>query len=172
MDRYDNDGNVVATDGNKVTNDAAAGVDPAKAEELNAWVNETKEEAAKGAALNVKYILDQMEKIRADSNYLLNALGQVDKITSHPPTMNAADLGAKAKADAICHIVQAREGTNQKMLAMYEKMYEDLKPVENIKGVSEKQMMMEWITDMSQKNNLFGQSIGEHMGRIIDKLFN
>lgn len=38
------------------------------------------------------------------------------------------NIQGQAKAQAICDIVKCRETTNQQMLSMYEKMYDDLKP--------------------------------------------
>ena len=48
---------------------------------------------------------------------------------------NAAfgDIQGQAKAQALSDIVRCRETTNQKLLALYEKMYYDLMPVNNAK---------------------------------------
>jgi len=43
-------------------------------------------------------------------------------------SVGPGDIGTEEQAKAIGEIIKARETTNQKLLALYEKMYDDLKP--------------------------------------------
>ncbi len=77
---------------------------------------------------SVEYILTKIAEIQADTAYLNEALTTLS-------TMNDGDsgemgapenvLGAE-KAKALGDIVRCRETTNQQMLRMYEKMYDDI----------------------------------------------
>jgi len=151
METYDNDGNVVNKDVN-VTEETEI----------------VKESAVDGGpALSVGYILSQMEKIRADSGYITEAFTNLSRITSHPPTLHASDTGATAKAEAIGDIVKAREATNQKLLSMYERMYDEIKPTAKNGKVSEMESMMKWATEMTKVNSNFGHSFGAKFGDIL-----
>ena len=151
METYNNDGHIVDKNVN-IVKDAAAIIKTA---------------GDGGPVLSVGYILGQMEKIRADSGYITEAFTNLGKITTHPPTMNAADLGASAKAEAIGDIVKAREATNQKLLSMYERMYDEIKPTVKNGKVSEMESMMKWATEMMKTNHEFGRTFGEKFGDII-----
>ena len=74
--------------------------------------------------LSMNYVLEQMEKIMAETEYLHKTIEAIVTIES---TMGG-DLTGQSKANALATVVECRETTNQKMLAMYEKMYDDLKP--------------------------------------------
>ena len=114
FDKYDNDGNII-TDSN-----LGSGSDlELDSKELS--------EMPEGS-VSVEYIAAQLEKIRADSAYIIEALKQVKEITSHPPSINAGDVASQARAEAIGNIVKSREQTNQDLIAIYDKIYEDLRP--------------------------------------------
>lgn len=72
--------------------------------------------------ITVKYILEQIEKIRSDSKYIYEALEKLESVIPSSP----ADIGSQAKAQGIETVVQCRETTNQQMLKFYEKIYDDL----------------------------------------------
>ncbi len=74
--------------------------------------------------LTMDYVLGQIEKIATDTEYLHNTISELSKTNSVGP----GDLGTQAKAQAFEEIVKSREITNQKLLSLYEKMYDDLKP--------------------------------------------
>lgn len=73
--------------------------------------------------LTMDYVLGQIEKIATETEYLLNAISELSKTNSSGP----GDVGTQGKADALGNIVAYREQTNQKLLSIYEKMYDDLK---------------------------------------------
>jgi hypothetical protein len=69
------------------------------------------------------YVLEQIEKIATEREYLHDAISELSKTNSGGP----GDIGAQGKAQALGEIVTSREQTNQKLLSLYEKMYDDLK---------------------------------------------
>ena len=75
--------------------------------------------------LSMNYILEQIEKIMADTEYLHKT---IDAIVTIGPAAGPGDICGSEKAQALATVVECRETTNQKMLALYEKMYDDLKP--------------------------------------------
>jgi len=153
----DNEMDIYSNDGNKT--------------EIENPLEIVKTDAENGVVLTVNYILVQMEKIRANSEYIYEALKQVQNIQSFAPTMNAADYAAQAKAEAIGDIVKSREATNQKLLTMYEQMYNDIKPVDE-SSISEKEKMLKRASEMvASKNDLFGQSFGNQFGSIFKEMF-
>ena len=74
--------------------------------------------------LTMDYVLGQIEKIATETEYLHNTISELGKTNSGGP----GDIGAQARAQAFEEIVRNRETTNQKLLSLYEKMYDDLKP--------------------------------------------
>lgn len=77
--------------------------------------------------LTINYVLEQIEKIQNQTDHIgmaLAALGNmVPKTNSSTP-----DVAGAEQAEAIAEVVESREATNQKLIALYEKMYDDLKP--------------------------------------------
>ena len=76
--------------------------------------------------LTMDYVLEQIEKIAMETEYLHHAISELSKTESGGP----GDIGAQEKAHSFGVIVSRREETNQKLLSLYEKMYDDLKPKE------------------------------------------
>ena len=74
--------------------------------------------------LTMDYVLDQIKKITTETEYLHHAISELSQINSGGP----GDIGAQEKAHSFGVIVSRREETNQKLLSLYEKMYDDLKP--------------------------------------------
>lgn len=73
--------------------------------------------------LTMEYVLGQIEKIATETEYLHNAISELSKTNSVGP----GDVGTQEKAHALGEIVTSREHTNQRLLSLYEKMYDDLK---------------------------------------------
>ncbi len=71
------------------------------------------------------YILSRMDKIINDTEYIRTTL---EALKDFEISGNANDNASQAKAEAIGEVVKCRETTNQQILSMLEKMYEDLKP--------------------------------------------
>ncbi len=76
-------------------------------------------EAPKAAAVDLDYILKPIAAIQADTALLKETLEKVS-------TMEPND---SAKICAMGDMITTREATNQQLLAFYQKLYEDTKPV-------------------------------------------
>ena len=75
--------------------------------------------------ISIAYLLEQIEKIAAQTDYLNVAIEKLSKLDySAPECGSPPDERAKALGD----IVRCRETTNQQLIAFYQKLYEDLKP--------------------------------------------
>lgn len=72
-------------------------------------------------ALSMSYILKQIEKVAAQTAYLNAAIAELRALEINGP-------GDKGKAQTIADVVRCRETTNQQLLKLYEKMYDDCKP--------------------------------------------
>ena len=108
-----------------------------KTEELNMSENIESIEAHQGclnsktnAKYSIDYILEQIEKIAAQTEYLTRAFDALitikDEFIGEHITM--PPLTGQAQAQAIGDAVKSRESTNQQILKLYEKMYEELRP--------------------------------------------
>ena len=82
---------------------------------------------------SIPYILRQIALIQGDTSYLSEALSMLGSMPSSTqsagPDAAPYDIQgqARARAAAIGDIVKSRETTNQLLLRLYEKMYDDLK---------------------------------------------
>jgi len=80
---------------------------------------------------NIDYVLSQIAKMQEQTEYLNTALEKLSVMGDG----DSGDCGApgniqgQAKANAIADIVKYRETTNQRILSLYEKMYDDLKEI-------------------------------------------
>ena len=72
----------------------------------------------------VSYILEQMDKIVSQTEYLNAAIEELGGHSTESPQ----DALEDARAAALVDIVRCRETTNQKLIAFYEKIYNDQKP--------------------------------------------
>ena len=72
----------------------------------------------------IEYCLEQMELITLQTEHLMQAMEELKRIE---PVMGCDHTGA-SKAMAITTMIEQREETNQKLIAFYEKVYDDLKP--------------------------------------------
>lgn len=78
----------------------------------------------KSAKLTMDYLIAKLEDIALTQDYLINTVAELGKVKSVGP----GDCGAMEQAKALGEIVKAREETNRRLIALYEKMYDDLKP--------------------------------------------
>ena len=72
--------------------------------------------------LTIEYILERIEAIYANQSLAQNAIVELGKMKSGGP----GDIGTEEQARAVGDVVKARETTNQRLIALYEKMYDDL----------------------------------------------
>ena len=92
--------------------------------------NKMEEKTKSECAYSIEYILSQIVKIQEQTEYLNTAIEKLslmgDGESGGPGS--PGNIQGQAKAQAIGDIVRCRETTNQKMLSLYEKMYDDLRP--------------------------------------------
>ena len=79
----------------------------------------------------IDYILTQIAKIQQQTEHLNQA---IEHLSAIPPSQVPGDVASQAKATAIADVVKARETTNQQMLSLYGKMYEDLNPNKKVES--------------------------------------
>lgn len=80
-------------------------------------------ENPQASEFTLNYVLKQIERIATETEYLNNAISELQKTNSNGP----GDIGTQGKAQALGEIVTSREQTNQRLLSLYQKMYDDLK---------------------------------------------
>ena len=89
--------------------------------------------ASAGCGLSVGYILGQLEHIRRDNAYILKALGSLENLVINN---GGGDIANQARCEAIGNIVECRETTNQKLIAFYEMLYDDMRPPKSNTGTA------------------------------------
>lgn len=87
-------------------------------------INVQEETVVEAKNYNIDYVLQQIEKIASQTDYLNEAITQLSKVNSGVP----GDIGAQGVSNSLSQIIMCRETTNQRLIAFYEKMYDDLKP--------------------------------------------
>lgn len=90
--------------------------------EILETANKDTHESSSNPELTVEYILSQLEKISSQTDYLSKAIAWV----SDMQVSGAGDIATQGKASAIASMVNGREVTNQRLIAFYEKMYDQL----------------------------------------------
>ena len=105
---------------NNISNDSIGEIG-----EMSVPATEPKEEK-----LSMNYVLEQIEKIASQTEYLNNAINKLGLMADgdNAETYSPGNTLGQAKAEAIGDVVRCRETTNQQLLKLYEKMYDDLKP--------------------------------------------
>ena len=91
-------------------------------------MEETVQPTADWGKLNINYVLDRIEAVRRDTEYLQKIIAALDNMTVG---QGPGDVAGEEKAKALADVVRCRETTNQQLLQMYQKMYDDLKPVQD-----------------------------------------
>lgn len=105
---YDNDGNVI-------TNEA-----------MSQSTRQPAQSAADTGSESVseREIFEQIRAITADSSHIREALVTLEKLETRTQGGPNDAFGIQGKAEAIANVVQARENTNLRMIALLEKIYD------------------------------------------------
>ena len=76
----------------------------------------------------IGYCLEQIENIQKQTDHIFSAITAISAIPSGDPGESGSpgDLVGEKKAAALADVARCRETTNQKLIAFYEKMYDDL----------------------------------------------
>ena len=77
--------------------------------------------------MTIGYVLGQIEKIQSDTLYLQDCIKSLEGMRP-PHVPDVVDIAGEQKAKALAQVVTCRETTNQRLIAFYEKIYDDLKP--------------------------------------------
>ena len=72
--------------------------------------------------LTAEYLLQKIEELSVNQAVLTDAVTELGKLKSIGP----GDVGMQEQARALGAIIKSREATNQKLIALYEKMYDDI----------------------------------------------
>ena len=78
--------------------------------------------------MTMEYVLGKIEEIANNQSIFSAAIEEIGKIRSGGP----GDVGTQEQTKAIADVIKARETTNQRLIAFYEKMYDDLKPKNDV----------------------------------------
>lgn len=113
---------------------------------------------------SVAYCLEQLEKIQAQTEYLNQAIEETSKIPSGDTgdCGSPGDLTGAEKARAMSEMVKCRETTNQKLVAFYEKMYDDL-----MQKVPAKDRAMEIIENAVAQGDCSASEVSELTSTLI-----
>lgn len=111
-----------------------------KQEKKNVVVPEPTEQSTP-KTLTMEYVLGKIEEISANQEYLMTAITELGKLKSGGP----GDVGTQEQGKAFGEIIKAREATNQRLIALYEKMYDDLKPKQSAE--SERLLMLQTVIE-------------------------
>ena len=71
--------------------------------------------------LTVPYILQQLEQFAGETSYVRQAIYELKNVRGRH------EGATVAKAQAITDVVKAREETNQKLIELYGRIYQDLR---------------------------------------------
>lgn len=88
---------------------------------------------------SMEYILSSIDKIITDTQHIEEALNALQNLNAN----GAGDIANASKAEAIGNVVKCRETTNQQLIRLLEKMYDDLKP----KEMSPEMLKLQQLTD-------------------------
>lgn len=131
---------------------------PSKLEDKNMQNIENNSDTNK---LTMNYVLEQIEKITQQTDYLMEA---IEKLGQMPVGNGPDDVAGRAKAEALGTVVKCRETTNQQLLKFYERLYDDLK-----ENVPEKSVMMSRFEEMTEfLKSLNKEDFSEESWRIIN----
>ena len=95
--------------------------------DLNLSIKEDLEEAKafQSDKFSMDYVLEQIEKIASQTEYLGQVIGAVGHLESSDEL--DSDAALEAKALALGDVVRCRETTNQQLIKFYEKMYDNIR---------------------------------------------
>lgn len=88
--------------------------------------NDMPYEAKTDEKFDIKYVLSRIDKIHQDGAHIMSAISAIGKI--EPSSGAPGDNNPGHRAEAIADVVKSREETNQKLLDLYTRMYEDMNP--------------------------------------------
>ncbi len=119
--------------------------------------------------LTMDYLLSKIEAVRMDTEHLHEAIAALRDTTAAGP----GDIVGQEKAKALGDIVRCRETTNQQLLKLYEKMYDDLQNKDKADADSDiRHTMLNTVTNLTTLCDDMDElpHILEQLGSIFDTL--
>ena len=107
---------------------------------------ETAQQTADWGKLNINYVLDRIEAVRRDTEYLQKTIEALDNMAVG---QGPGDVAGEEKAKALADVVRCRETTNQKLLDLYTKMYDDLKPTVDLADNNPKLKVLKLVEEVA-----------------------
>ncbi|MBQ3182229.1 MAG: hypothetical protein IJB57_01035 [Clostridia bacterium] len=89
---------------------------------VNEEIGEVVETKVESVELTVEYCIKQIREIQKQTEYLNDVILKLGDTYAAGPE----DIVGQARAQALCDVVKCRETTNQRLIAFYEKMYDNL----------------------------------------------
>ena len=86
---------------------------------INTKTVDVVETTANATKYTLDYVLEQIEKLQTDTEYIKSAVNGLGQNIQDP---------SGSRAEALGGAIKSRETTNQRLISFYEKMYDDLKP--------------------------------------------
>jgi hypothetical protein len=83
--------------------------------------------ASKPLELNMEYVLKRIDQILNENGHIYDAISTIKEMKVNESPIGGQ--GDEAKGRAIAQTVQSREATNQQLIKLLEKMYDDIKPM-------------------------------------------
>ena len=84
--------------------------------------NTQKNETQPATKLTIDYVLDRIEEVKINMEFFAETAKEIGQICSGGP----GDIGAQALADSLGEAIKAHAATSQRLLDLYERMYDDL----------------------------------------------
>ena len=115
--------------------------------------------------LSIEYVLSRIDAILNDTEHIHKAIKEIPIIP-----MNSNSDCAGQKANAIAETVQSRETTNQQLIRLLEKMYDDLNPKESSEEMTQFQQLADIICKIPP-NNLSPEMSAEILQKSAQQMF-
>ena len=80
-------------------------------------------------ALTMEYLLGKIDQLANDTAYVHETIAALNALKPDPAFADnpEGDNASTAKAQALGNVMKTRETTNQQLIALYSKMYEDMR---------------------------------------------
>ncbi len=118
-------------------------MEDATMESTNSATNPTANETPAQNGVTLASILERFDRIQSDTAYLLEAIEKLGSLGD----VTGPGVQQDTRAEALGGIVSSRETTNQRMLALLEKMYDDIRPERPNPEIEKLQLLLDKLSD-------------------------
>ncbi len=121
----------------------------------------------------IVYVLEQIEKISAQTVYLNQAIEQLGKMSDGEAgeACSPGNIAGQAKAQALGDVVRFRETTNQQLISFYTLLYSDLNKQTDSSVVRQFENLTDWMRSVKweklpkEARDMIQDSIKEQLSR-------